>query len=77
MIIGGSALPISLARAAVERGIDIIAGYGMSETCPILTLAHLRPHMRDWDAEAQACPYLVPRRTADPVRAAAHRRRAA
>ena len=64
----------ALARAAVERGIDIIAGYGMSETCPILTLAHLRPHMRDWDAERKL-PVLVPRRAADPVRAAAHRRR--
>src|SRR5215831_357099 len=57
VIIGGSALPLPLARAAVERGIDIIAGYGMSETCPILTLAHLRPHMRDWDVEKRL-PYL-------------------
>ena len=53
VIIGGSALPVPLARAAVERGVDLIAGYGMSETCPILTLAHLRPHMRDWDGERQ------------------------
>jgi fatty-acyl-CoA synthase len=51
VIIGGSALPLPLARAAVERGVDIIAGYGMSETCPILTLAHLAPAMREWDAE--------------------------
>ena len=51
VIIGGSALPLQLARTAVEKGIDVIAGYGMSETCPILTLAHLRPHMRDWDVE--------------------------
>jgi len=51
VIIGGSALPATLARAAMERGVDIIAGYGMSETCPILTLAHLRPHMVDWDIE--------------------------
>ena len=51
MVIGGSALPLPLARAAVEKGIDVIAGYGMSETCPILTLAHLRPHMREWDTE--------------------------
>jgi fatty-acyl-CoA synthase len=43
VIIGGSALPAPLARAALERGIDVIAGYGMSETCPILTLAHLLP----------------------------------
>ena len=57
VIIGGSALPLPLARVAVERGVDIIAGYGMSETCPILTLAHLRPHMRDWDAE-QRLPFL-------------------
>jgi len=44
-IIGGSALPLPLARAALERGIDIIAGYGMSETCPILTLSHLTPEL--------------------------------
>jgi fatty-acyl-CoA synthase len=55
MVIGGSALPLALARAAAERGIDIIAGYGMSETCPILTLAHLRPHMQGCgDAERLA-----------------------
>jgi fatty-acyl-CoA synthase len=51
VIIGGSALPRALASAALERGIDLIAGYGMSETCPILTLAHLQPHMARWDAE--------------------------
>jgi fatty-acyl-CoA synthase len=53
VVIGGSALPLALARAAVEHGVDIIAGYGMSETCPLLTLAHLRPHMLAWDAERQ------------------------
>src|SRR6185295_17971298 len=51
VVIGGSALPLALARNAVERGIDVIAGYGMSETCPILTLAHLRPRMLSWDVE--------------------------
>ena len=56
VIIGGSALPLPLARAAVDRGIDVIGGYGMSETCPILTLAHLRPWMRHWDGERQV-PY--------------------
>ena len=53
MVIGGSALPLALARAAMERGIDLIAGYGMSETCPILTLAHLRQPMLAWDAAAR------------------------
>src|SRR6266566_2782195 len=42
IIIGGAALPTSLAKAALARGIDVFAGYGMSETCPVLTLAHLK-----------------------------------
>jgi fatty-acyl-CoA synthase len=41
VIIGGSALPEGLARAAMARGIDIHAGYGMSETCPVLTIADM------------------------------------
>ena len=41
VIIGGSALPEGLARAAMARGIDVHAGYGMSETCPILTIADM------------------------------------
>ena len=56
MVIGGSALPAPLARAAVERGIDLIGGYGMSETCPILTLSHLLPPLLAGDAEA-SLPY--------------------
>ena len=65
---------VPLARAAVERGIDIIAGYGMSETCPILTLAHLVPaHARLGCRAEPAVP--LQGRAADSVRAAAHRRR--
>jgi fatty-acyl-CoA synthase len=44
MIIGGSALSKALAKAAMQRGIDIFAGYGMSESGPILTIAQLREH---------------------------------
>ena len=57
VIIGGSALPLPLARAAVDRGIDIIAGYGMSETCPILTLAHLTPQLFEAMPAAESLPY--------------------
>jgi acyl-CoA synthetase (AMP-forming)/AMP-acid ligase II len=57
VIIGGSALPLSLARTAVDKGVDVFAGYGMSETCPILTLAHLRPHMLEWSVD-QKLPVL-------------------
>ena len=42
VIVGGSALAPSLAQQAIDRGIDVFGGYGMSETCPVLTLAHVR-----------------------------------
>jgi len=42
MIIGGSALPPSLARAALARGMDVFAAYGQSESGPMLTGAHLK-----------------------------------
>ena len=46
VIIGGSALPKGLAQVALERGIDLFTGYGMSETCPILTLAQIKTPLR-------------------------------
>lgn len=39
VVIGGSALSQGLAQAASERGIEIFAAYGLSETCPLLTTA--------------------------------------
>jgi fatty-acyl-CoA synthase len=42
VIIGGSAMPQALCRQALARGIDIYTGYGMSESCPILTLSQLK-----------------------------------
>ncbi len=53
MVIGGAALPKSLALKAMERGIDIFTGYGMSETGPILTLAHLKTPMLTGNAEQE------------------------
>jgi len=41
MIIGGSAMTSSLTQTARDLGIDVFTGYGMSETCPILSLAQL------------------------------------
>lgn len=43
VVIGGSALPEALAKAALQRGVDVITGYGMSETCPILSTVYLKP----------------------------------
>ena len=45
VLIGGSAMSPSLATAALKRGIDVLTGYGMSETCPVLSIAHL--HSQD------------------------------
>jgi len=39
--IGGGPLSKGLAKAALERGIDVFSGYGLSETCPLLTIAHV------------------------------------
>jgi fatty-acyl-CoA synthase len=53
VIVGGSALPRGLARAALARGIDVFTGYGMSETCPVLTLAQLTPALLEQDVDEQ------------------------
>jgi fatty-acyl-CoA synthase len=48
MVVGGSALPPALARAAMARGIDVFSGYGQSESGPMLTGAHIKTkHARD------------------------------
>ena len=41
MCIGGSALSVGLAKAALQRGIDVYAGYGMSETGPVMSVSRL------------------------------------
>src|SRR6266699_2440823 len=53
VIIGGSALPKGLAKLAMDRGIDVFTGYGMSETCPIMSLAQLKPSMTALGADQQ------------------------
>jgi fatty-acyl-CoA synthase len=53
VVIGGSALPRGLCKAALDLGINVYTGYGMSETCPLLSLAILKPHMMELDAETQ------------------------
>ena len=52
MLIGGSALPRGLAEAAMARGINVYTGYGMSETCPVLTVSVLDPE-NESDVEAR------------------------
>ena len=53
VIIGGSALPKGLCKLAMDMGIDIYTGYGMSETCPVLTLSYLKPDILNASKEEQ------------------------
>ena len=49
--VGGARLPKGLAKTAKDLGVDIHAGYGMSETCPIMTDAMPKEHMLDWEED--------------------------
>ncbi len=51
--IGGSALTRGLAGRAMNAGIDIYPGYGMSETCPVVSISKLGSRVRNMDREAQ------------------------
>jgi fatty-acyl-CoA synthase len=42
IIIGGAALPKGLATSTMQRGVRIMGGYGMSETCPIVATSELK-----------------------------------
>lgn len=53
VLIGGSALSKPLARRALERGISVVTGYGMSETCPLLTSSYLSLETIKNDMESQ------------------------
>lgn len=53
VVIGGAALPAGLAQKTLELGIDVITGYGLSETCPVLTLSYLNNDDRDLPIEEQ------------------------
>ena len=54
VIIGGAAFSKGLAKATLDLGIEALSGYGMSETCPVLTVANLKEHMFDWDTDKKA-----------------------
>lgn len=51
VIIGGSALSKGLAKAAKDLGITVYTGYGMSETCPVISLAMPKQVMLDYEED--------------------------
>lgn len=46
IIIGGSALNRALYEASKARGIQLTAAYGMSETCPLISCAHINEEFK-------------------------------
>jgi fatty-acyl-CoA synthase len=49
---GGAPLSTGLIKAFREKfGLPLISGYGLTETCPVLTESHLKSHMQDWSTE--------------------------
>ena len=53
VMIGGSALSSGMCKTALDRGVNIYTAYGMSETCPLLTVANLKSHMLEWNEDDQ------------------------
>jgi acyl-CoA synthetase (AMP-forming)/AMP-acid ligase II len=45
--VGGSAAPAGLIEAYERRGIEVVQGWGMTETSPVCTTGCLRPEHRD------------------------------
>jgi len=58
IIVGGSALNRGCYEAAKARGMRLSAAYGMSETCPLISGAHISDELRDAGEEAQTRAYL-------------------
>ncbi|MBO0929624.1 fatty acid--CoA ligase [Fibrella aquatilis] len=53
VIIGGSALTKGLATAALNMGIRVYQGYGMSETAPIMSVSYLNDQERELDTDGK------------------------
>jgi len=53
VVIGGAALPAGLAKASLDLGIDVITGYGMSETCPVLSITYMNEKEKGMNMDDQ------------------------
>lgn len=48
ILCGGSAAPLEMIRRLDRFGIEVIHGWGMTETAPVATVSRLKTSMRDW-----------------------------
>ncbi len=53
VVIGGSAMPQGLCKQGLKNNINLYTAYGMSETCPLLTVANIKPNLRDKSEDEQ------------------------
>ena len=63
VVIGGAAFPKGMALAAAKKGISAFTGYGMSETCPVLSTADMSSYdevATDDESIAQRCKTGLP-----------------
>jgi fatty-acyl-CoA synthase len=71
MRVGGSAAPPSMIEAYERRGIEVIHGWGMTETSPVCTTGSLKPKHREspdrlrYQMKAGRCVYGVEMRIVD------------
>jgi fatty-acyl-CoA synthase len=54
VVTGGARLTKGVAMEARKLGIKVTGGYGLSESCPLLTISNLKPFMEEeWDEDRQ------------------------
>lgn len=51
LLVVGAHLDRGLAKAAMERGLEVISAFGMSETCPLISVATTKPDLDEHDIE--------------------------
>jgi fatty-acyl-CoA synthase len=50
-LVGGAAVPESLIRAFARHGGEIVQGWGMTETSPLVSMSHIKPEFANADEE--------------------------
>lgn len=54
IVIGGSALSRALCKQALSHNVDVYCGYGMSESCPLLSIAQIKSDLVEHIADPEA-----------------------
>jgi len=53
IVVGGAAPPERLVRAFDDHGVEVVHGWGMTETAPVGAVSHLKPELRDANYETR------------------------